>query len=82
MLQNNVASTGWSPSIGSKHSIIGRQTQNQNGIAVESGLWMKQNIVVHLSGYGNLQSEISLLYKHQLNRKTFKFLRWSRNVVS
>ena len=34
---------------------------------------MKQNIVVYLSGYGDLQSEILLLYKHQLKRKTFEF---------
>ena len=40
--------------------------------SVTSGL-QKQNIVVQLSGYGDLQSEISLLYKHQLNWKTFQF---------
>ena len=33
---------------------------------------MKQNIVVYVSGYGDLQSEISLLYKYQLMR-TFEF---------
>ena len=33
----------------------------------------KQNIVVQLSGCGDLQSEILLLYKHQLNWKTFEF---------
>ena len=33
----------------------------------------KQNIVVQLSGYGDLQSKIKLLYKHQLKRKTFEF---------
>ena len=49
------------------------QTQNRDGIAVKCGVWMKQNIVVHLSGYGDLQSEILLLYKHQLNRETFRF---------
>ena len=37
-----------------------------------SGL-QKQNIVVHLSGDGDLQSEILLQYKHQLNWKTFQF---------
>ena len=47
---------------------MARQTQNRNGIAVKCGVWMKQNIVVHKSGYGDLWSEISLLYKHQLNR--------------
>ena len=52
---------------------MARQTQNRNGIAVKCGVWMKQNIVVHLSGYGNLQSEISMLYKYQLNRETFRF---------
>ena len=38
---------------------------------------------MYLSGYGDLQSEISLLYKHQLKRKTFQsFPRWSRDIVS
>ena len=31
------------------------------------------NIAVYLYGYGDLQSEISLLYKHQLKRTTFEF---------
>ena len=57
----------------SKHSIIGRQAQNRYGIVVKRGAWVKQYILVHLSGYGDLQSEISLQYKHQLKRKTFQF---------
>ena len=71
--QNSVASTVWSPWICSKHSVIGRQIRNRNGVAVKCGVWVKQNIVVYLSGYGDLQSDISLLYKHQLKRKTFEF---------
>ena len=62
---------------------MARQTQNQNGIAVKCGIWMKQNIVVHLSGYGYLQSEISLMYQHELKKKNISiFPRWSRDVVS
>ena len=52
---------------------MGRQTRNRNGVAVKWGVWMKQNIVVYVSGYGDLQSEISLLYKYQLMRTTFEF---------
>ena len=37
-----------------------------------SGL-QKQTIVVQLLGYGYEQSDIPLLYKHQLNWKTFQF---------
>ena len=70
LLHNNVSSTVWSPSICSKHLIIECQTQNRKGIVVKSGVWVKQTIVVHLSGYGDLQSEISLIP------------RWSRDVVS
>ena len=54
LLQNNVASTVWSPYICSKRSVIGRQTRNRNGVAVKWGVWMKQNIVVYVSGYGDL----------------------------
>ena len=73
LLQNNVASTVWSPQISSKHSVIGRKTRIWNGITVKCSVSVKQNKVVYLSGYGDLQSEISLLYKHQLKRKIFQF---------